>query len=98
MNTRWDKVHQVLPDVKEGKMVRIVYASKVLLDDIESLSSSCGCTTPKVVGNSIEVFYTSDNIPVHLKPRGYFLSTQYVIVKYKDGTQDHLSFEVKVIK
>jgi hypothetical protein len=98
MTSRWDKVHHNLGEVKEGTVVEVVYTSTTPLDDIANLSSSCSCSTPKRIGNSIKMSHTTGSIPVHLKSRGFYMSTQYATVTYKNGEKEYLSLEVKVIK
>ena len=87
-----------LGEVHVGKKVVIIYTREEEKDDIELVVASCGCSKPEVKGNKIEVVYTPQPIPQHLKNQGFYLSTKVITIMYKDGSKETLKFTGKVTK
>lgn len=86
--------------MSENSRTRVEF--KYLGDDaIAKVTSSCGCTTPSYNPDSktLVTFYKAGSIPHHLKSRGYYLTEQNVIVRYKGGKErDVLKLVIKVEK
>jgi len=86
-----------LGEVKVGKTNTVVFESENLELEIENLYASCGCTKPVLKDNTIEVKFTPKRIPVHLKEKGFYISTQTVNIKYTNGDTELLLIKAKVL-
>ena len=87
-----------LGQIRVGQKVEIIFNGKENMPEITSLSASCGCTKPELVGNDIKVTYKANPIPSHLKEQGYYFSVKHVNILYKGREQERLSFKAKVVK
>lgn len=87
-----------LGEIKVGKTNLIIFNSSEDTSNIESVSSSCGCTEPVVKPNSIEVKFTPKRIPPHLEIIEMYTATQTVNIRYKNGDTELLIIKAKVVK
>jgi len=75
----WDKKIIDIGDVEVDENYKVVFNYNGKLE-VKSVTSSCGCTKPKVMGNKISVTYspkTSNKYPYN--------SVRYVSVFHKNG-------------
>lgn len=93
---KWIKKHIVTETLYVGKKKQINFVPIDELPLIASLSSSCGCSTPKLVDNQIVVIFTPGSIPSHLTQLGQYKQTGKIYITYRDNTQDTLSFTALV--
>jgi hypothetical protein len=94
----WGNKSINLGTIKENVKKIIIFEALNELNNIHSMSSSCGCSTPKQDGNKIVVSYTPGTIPFHLISQGFYNTTKTITITYKDGTTDILSFKAKITK
>jgi len=79
-----------------GEKQKIIFIPLEELKDVACMTSSCGCSTPRIVDGKVEVTYTPGAIPSHLSSQGFYKSTNKVTITYYDNVQDKLSFTVLV--
>lgn len=93
----WKKKVITLGTIPVGKKQTVIFEALVPLQ-IRTLTSSCGCTTPKYneENNTVEVAYTPGRIPYHLQSKGEQQTTKTVTVYYVDGTNETLSIKATV--
>ncbi len=89
-----------LGDIKVGKKQTIIFSSTKQLDNIISLDSSCGCSTPSYnkEQQQLIVIYTPGSIPKHLKSVGVYTTTKTITITYEGGGSEVLSFKARVSK
>lgn len=92
----WVKKHIGLGDIKVGSKKQLIFTPEGELKQISSMVSSCGCSTPKQMGNTIVVSYTPGAVPYHLRAKGEYKTTKNITVYYMDGTSDVLSFSATI--
>ena len=81
----WDKETYDLKRIKEKTSHQIAF--KYLGDkEIDTATSSCGCSTPTIEGNVVRVIYTSGEVPKHIIKEGKneYETTKSIKVKFKD--------------
>ena len=86
----WDKKIVDIGNVETGENYTVIFNYKGDLK-VKNVSSSCGCTRPKVMGNKITVVYkpkTSNKYP--------YVSVRYVTVLHKNGKFDKLLIKSNV--
>jgi len=94
----WEQIKINIGEQRVGKKKVITFKPLGELKEIASMVSSCGCSTPKQVGNNIEVSYTPGSIPYHLVQQGFYTTTKKITITYKDNSKDVLSFTATVKK
>src|SRR6187455_1351959 len=94
----WKIKHIQLGDINVGKKKKITFECLEELGVIKSMTSTCGCSTPKRDGNNILVTFVPQPVPLHLASVKFYISTKQIKITYADGTKDILSFTAKVIK
>ena len=62
----WKSKHIKVLNSIVHKKINITFNYIGELDEIKSMSSSCGCSIPKQVGNNIVVTFNPGPVPVHL--------------------------------
>jgi|TARA_R110002050_G_C8943259_1_gene512744 hypothetical protein len=87
-----------LGEVKVGKTVKVIFQGTGGMLEVKSLSSSCGCTKPRLINNNIETSYTPKAISPHLASQGHYMAQQNINVVYKNGDTELLILKAKVIK
>ena len=95
---KWKRQSINLGNIKVGVKKIVIFESLDILDNIDNMIPSCGCSVPKLEGNKIIVTYTPGTVPIHLYNIGYYTSTKTIIVNYKDGNTDVLSFTAKIFR
>ena len=88
----WQKKHINLGVIKAHSKKELTFIPEGELNNISSMVSSCGCSSPKQMGNTIVVTYTPGAVPFHLQAKGEYKTTKNITITYDDGTQDVLSF------
>jgi len=94
----WKNKHINIGEVKVGKKKMITFNGLENLPEIRSMTSTCGCSAPKIEGNNIVVIFVAPSIPLNKITIGYDNIIKQVKIIYRDGTQDTLSFSAKIIK
>lgn len=80
-----------------GKTMEIIFIYDGTLPDIKHIGSSCGCSKPKRVGDTIVVRYKPGHMPKHLVGSKFYRTTKTIKVFYKDGRTDSLAFTAKIL-
>lgn len=93
---KWIKKHISLGEIKSGKKKELIFTPEGELKSIRNMVSSCGCSSPKKVGNTIVVTYTPGSVPFHLRAKGEYITTKNITIYYNDGTSDILSFTATI--
>lgn len=94
----WKSTTLNLGTIQAGKKQTVVFEADQDLKNVANMTSSCGCSSPKINGNKVIVTYTPGQVPRHLQSVGFYLSTNKVTITYNDRSQDILRFKAKVIK
>lgn len=94
----WKSKHYNLGEIKVGIKKEIIFTPTEDLKEINNMTSSCGCSLPKLIGNTIVVIYTPGSIPTHLISIGKYDTTKTITINYKDNSQDILSFSATIKK
>jgi len=81
--------------VKQTNKVIIEFEATSIISNVGKVSTSCGCTKAVIKDSKVVVTYKPGSIPIHLKEMTTFKN---IIIYYKDGSQDILTFNAKVIK
>jgi len=94
----WDKTSIDLGEVRQNKRQIIEFKAIKKLDIVE-LGSSCGCSKPVFDKDNgiLMVYYTPGEIPYHRRKEGFYSTEKSIDVRYKDDTQEKLSFSAKVV-
>lgn len=96
---KWKSKHINLGSIKEGFIKTIIFEAEEDLENITTMHSSCGCSTPTLDGKrKIVIKFSPGYVPVHLYNIGYYTKTPTVTINYQDGQSDVLSFTAKIIK
>ena len=82
-------------EVRQGSKTTIVF-NVDNVEDIISLTSSCGCTSPDIVDGKVKVEYKAAKVPTHLKHQGYSLVSQYIYIKYRTLSAETLTINIKI--
>lgn len=94
----WKELNIELGVLKEKQ--KIIF-SFVAVKELEILKIKPGCASctkvKKMQGRVLPIIFTAEKIPVHLKQQGYQKIKKQVIVTYKDGSKEVLSFTATVI-
>ena len=90
--------HITLNDLKVGVTKNITFHPKEKLKDIDNMTSSCGCSIPKIENGKIVVTYTPGSIPIHLQYLGQYKTNKTITINYKDGSSEMLSFTATIKK
>jgi hypothetical protein len=88
----------VLNDLKVGVTKDIIFYPKEKLKDIDNMTSSCGCSVPRIKNGKIVVTYTPGSIPIHLQYLGQYKTNKTITINYKDGSSEMLSFTATIKK
>lgn len=96
---KWENSLQHIGTVKSGIYVTIKFKALEPIPEIRRLSASCGCTKPSYdeKENLITVKFNTGKIPKHLVPQGYYETSKSVLIHYKDGEKDRLTFTAKIV-
>lgn len=89
----WENKEIDLGDIPENKRMTMVFKPKSDLSNIESLTSSCGCSKPEITEKGVKVHYKSGRIPKHLQKYNSQAIRKTITVVYRDGSKDILSFK-----
>jgi len=92
----WKLKHIKVQNAIVHKKLNITFNYIGELDEIKSMSSSCGCSIPKQVGNNIVVTFNPGPVPVHLHSVGQYVTTGRIFINYVNGVKDTLSFTAVV--
>lgn len=92
----WEKKHINLGVIKAHSKKELTFVPLGELNNISSMVSTCGCSSPKQIGNNIVVTYTPGAVPFHLQAKGEYVTTKKITIIYTDGTQDILTFTATV--
>ena len=87
-----------LGDLRVGITKSITFHPKEELKDIDNMTSSCGCSIPKIENGKIVVTYTPGSIPIHLQYLGQYKTNKTITINYKDGSSEMLSFTATIKK
>lgn len=96
MNFKQNNIN--LGDLRVGITKSITFYPKEELKDINTMSSSCGCSIPRIENGNIVVTYTPGSIPIHLQYLGQYKTSKTITIKYKDGSSETLSFTATIKK
>ena len=88
----------ILNDLKVGVTKDIIFYPKEKLKDIDNMTSSCGCSVPRIKNGKIVVTYTPGSIPIHLQYLGQYKTNKTITINYKDGSSEMLSFTATIKK
>lgn len=88
---KWEQTYQKIDSVV-GKKQEIEFIPDGEIPEIAFMSSSCGCSKPRLEDNKIIATFTPGSIPMHLKQYGMYKTTKKITITYKDNSQDLLSF------
>jgi hypothetical protein len=88
---KWKKSKQIV-NGRVGKKMEIVFVPDEELPEIDNMTSSCGCSIPRLEDGKIKVKYTPASIPFHLAYQGEYRTTKNITVNFKNKTTNTLSF------
>lgn len=100
MEKNWEQTSVDAGAVTEKEKLTVQFKSTKPLD-IVKIEPGCGaCTIIKgYKDNVLTVIYKAESIPVHLKRlQSHQTLRKIVVITYKDGNKEVLSFIVKVMK
>lgn len=100
MSKKWNSVTIDLGEVKEKSNIKFEYVEVSPSPEVQQVLPGCGsCTRATYKDGKIEVVFTADSIPIHIALKQKFqIVTKTIKVLYKDGTEDILIFNAKIIK
>lgn len=101
MSDRWRQRQINLGDTNVGEKRKFSFMSTGELPEIETITASCGCTTPEYNKEEgvLIVNFKAGKIPKHLQGKqNYYNTSKYITVFYKNGLKDVLSFTSKIIQ
>lgn len=80
--------------VKSNKKIIIIFESLDSLEDVTSVTTSCGCSKAEVKDNTIVVSYRPGSVPIHMIQSGMksFKTSKTIKVYYGNGKIDVLHF------
>jgi acyl dehydratase len=84
------------PTLTAGKSFKVVFEAVEGVPAIQTLHSSCGCSTPVFAGGKLTVSFTPASVPLHLKEKGFYVTTKSITVDYVNGFREVLSFTSKI--
>ena len=96
MNFKQNNIN--LGELKVGVTKSITFHPKEELKDIDNMTSSCGCSIPKIKNGNIVVSFTPGSIPIHLQYLGQYKTNKTITINYKDGSSETLSFRATIKK
>lgn len=95
---KWEQTFKELGNSYVGIKQEIEFVPIGEIPEINYMSSSCGCSVPKLIDNKIVVTFTPGSIPMHLKQFGMYKTSKKITITYKDNNQDILSFSTIIKK
>ncbi len=97
---KWKTKSKNLGNLTVGRKQIIKFYAEEELQEIISLSSSCGCSKPNYDKKTriLNVAYKPKSIPQQRKHLGFYKTTKSITIKYKDGSTDILSFSAIINK
>lgn len=96
MNFKQNNIN--LGELKVGVTKSITFHPKEELKDIDNMTSSCGCSIPKIKNGNIVVSFTPGSIPIHLQFSGQYKTNKSITLNYKDGSSEMLGFSATIKK
>lgn len=89
----------IIIEAKRRTKGKVSFTFKGDVDTIESLEPSCSCIGVNKTSDSVDVYYSTGSVPVHLLLQGKngYTKNVSVEVKFIDGTYKKLSLTIKVI-
>lgn len=87
-----------LGELRVGVTKDIIFYPKEELKDIDTMSSSCGCSIPRIENGNIVVSFTPGSIPIHLQFSGQYKTNKSITLNYKDGSSEMLGFSAIIKK
>ena len=96
MNFKQNNIN--LGELKVGVTKSITFNPKEELKDIDNMTSSCGCSIPRIENGKIVVTYTPGSIPIHLQYLGQYKTNKTITINYKDGSSEMLGFSATIKK
>ena len=96
MNFKQNNIN--LGELKVGVTKDIIFYPKEKLKDIDNMTSSCGCSIPKIKNGNIVVSFTPGSIPIHLQFSGQYKTNKSITLNYKDGSSEMLGFSATIKK
>ena len=87
-----------LGELKVGVTKDVIFYPKEELKEISAITSSCGCSVPKIEDGNIKVSFTPGSIPIHLQFLGQYKTSKTITLAYKDGSSEILSFSAIIKK
>jgi hypothetical protein len=79
-----------------GKMVEAKFEALPNIPKIQTMTSSCGCSVPKFDGVFLNLKFTPDYVPLHLKPQGEYETNKHVTIFYETGEKEIVTFSAKI--
>lgn len=74
------------------------FESITSLVDVQSITSSCSCTTLKYDSNVIIGKFKTGSFPKHLQDKDSYTTNKFITVTYKSGLKDVLTITAKIVK
>lgn len=71
--------------------------------EIVEVKAACGCTAPRIKGNTVKVtYYARNDIPAHLREQGFVnvlksVTVRYRIVSTNETKEDTLHIKARVV-
>lgn len=87
-----------LGELRAGVIKTITFYPKEELKDIDNMTSSCGCSIPRIENGKIVVSFTPGSIPIHLQFSGQYKTNKSITLNYKDGSSEMLGFSAIIKK
>ena len=100
MVRNWVSEHINIGALRVGVKKEVIF--KTLKEDlkIDSMKSSCKCSKPKYdkEKKTLSVTFTPGTIPQHLMHKGAYTTKKSISIRYKNGSEDIISFKATVIR
>ena len=95
----WESTKINIGTVKPYQRTYITFKCLESLEDVDTITSSCGCSQGRISGNNVVVSYKPGDIPKHLTSAGLnsYNTSKTIRVHYNNGETDVLQF-VGVVK
>ena len=98
--SNWNTTNINFGNIKVGTRLNINFQGTENLPKIKTIRPSCGCTSAQFDNDKklLSVKYTAGDIPQHLLIEGIheYKTSKRILVIYEDGTDETLSFNVRV--
>ena len=95
----WENTNINIGTVKPYQRTYITFKCLESLEDVATITSSCGCSQGHVSGNNVIVSYKPGDVPKHMASSGLdsYNTSKTIRVHYINGETDVLQF-VGVVK